>query len=169
MVSGEDLEIVHSGQTATLEQINPLDRRKVLLDAYWLDGEEKRRDLHVNTPVTLYVQVKNAKAGEKLPLTFTSEKGSKVISYMGMVGANGLITINEFVLRNRMTSKVTSIKAFSEGIIGESKLELRSCLCDRDISIQELKDIVKKIRDNTFYDIKKRRKKKLTLRQRRLL
>ena len=158
MVSGEDLKIVHSGQAATLDQINPLDRRKVLLDAYWLDGEEKRRDLHVNIPVTLYVQVKNAKAGEKLPLTFTSEKGSKVISYMGMVGANGLITINEFVLRNRMTSKVTSIKAFSEGIIGESKLELRSCLCDRDISIQELKDIVKKIRDNTFYDIKEKKK-----------
>ena len=75
-----------------------------------------------------------------------------------MVGANGLITINEFVLRNKMTSKVTSIKAFSEGIIGEPKLELRSCLCDRGISIQELKDIVKKIRDNTFYDIKEKKK-----------
>ena len=34
MISGEDLKIVHSGQTATLEQINPLDRRKVLIDAY---------------------------------------------------------------------------------------------------------------------------------------
>ena len=59
MISGEDLKIVHSGQTATLEQINPLDRRKVLIDAYWLDGEEERRDLYVNTPITLYVQITN--------------------------------------------------------------------------------------------------------------
>lgn len=101
MVSGEDLKIVHSGQTATLEQINPLDRRKVLIDAYWLDGEEERRDLYVNTPVTLYVQITNMEIGERIPLTFTDKDNGKyeMVPYIGIVGEDGLITINNFILK----------------------------------------------------------------------
>ena len=101
MVSGEDLKIVHSGQTATLEKINPLDRRKVLIDAYWLDGEEKRRDLYVNTPVTLYVQITNMEIGERIPLTFTDKDNGKyeMVTYIGIVGEDSFITINNFILK----------------------------------------------------------------------
>ena len=74
MVSGEDLEIVHSGQAATLEQINPLDRRKVLLDAYWLDGEEKRRDLHVNTPSHYTFKLRMQKQVRSYPLLLQAKK-----------------------------------------------------------------------------------------------
>ena len=101
MISGEDLKIVHSGQTATLEQINPLDRRKVLIDAYWLDGEEERRDLYVNTPITLYVQITNMGIGERIPLTFTDKDNGKygMVTYIGIVGEDSLIAINNFILK----------------------------------------------------------------------
>ena len=99
MVSGEDLKIVHSGQTATLEQINPLDRRKVLIDAYWLDGEEERRDLEKGTKVTLYIQVKNACIGEEVTFNFNNTSNvyeSK--SYIGKVNSDNLIIIDNFEL-----------------------------------------------------------------------
>lgn len=99
MVSGEDLKIVHSGQTATLEQINPLDRRKVILDAYWIDGETERRDLPINFPVTLYIQVKNAKPGESITLDFVSINNNNLFTFHGIVGENNIITIDEFILK----------------------------------------------------------------------
>lgn len=98
MVSGEDLKIVHSGQTATLEQINPLDRRKVLVDAYWLDGEEKCYQLEKEKKVTLYVLVKNARIGENITLTFETTSGNNQKQFKGTVGENGLITIQNFYL-----------------------------------------------------------------------
>lgn len=99
MVSGEDLKIVHSGQTATLEQINPLDRRKVLIDAYWLDGEEERRDLERGTKVTLYIQVKNACIGEEVTLNFNNTSNvDESKSYIGKVNSNNLIIIDNFEL-----------------------------------------------------------------------
>ena len=99
MVSGEDLKIVHSGQTATLEQINPLDRRKVLIDAYWLDGEEERRDLEKGTKVTLYIQVKNACIGEEVTLNFNNTSNvDESKSYRGKVNSDNLIIIDNFEL-----------------------------------------------------------------------
>ena len=99
MVSGEDLKIVHSGQTATLEQINPLDRRKVLIDAYWLDGEEERRDLEKGTKVTLYIQVKNACIGEEVTLNFSNTSNvDESKSYTGKVNSDNLIIIDNFEL-----------------------------------------------------------------------
>ena len=99
MVSGEDLKIVHSGQAATLDQINPLDRRKVLLDAYWLDGEEERRDIEKGIKVTLYVQVKNACIGEEVTLHFNNTSSvDEPKSYIGKVNRNNLIIIDNFEL-----------------------------------------------------------------------
>ena len=99
MVSGEDLKIVHSGQTATLEQINPLDRRKGLIDAYWLDGEEERRDLEKGTKVTLYIQVKNACIGEEVTLNFNNTSNvDESKSYIGKVNSDNLIIIDNFEL-----------------------------------------------------------------------
>ena len=99
MVSGEDLKIVHSGQTATLEQINPLDRRKVLIDAYWLDGEEERRDLEKGTKVTLYIQVKNTCIGEEVTLNFNNTSNvDESKSYIGKVNSDNLIIIDNFEL-----------------------------------------------------------------------
>ncbi len=99
MVSGEDLKIVHSGQTATLEQINPLDRRKVLLDAYWLDGGEERRDIEKGIKVTLYIQVKNACIGEEVTLHFNNTSSAdEPKSYTGKVNRNNLIIIDNFEL-----------------------------------------------------------------------
>lgn len=99
MISGEDLKIVHSGQTATLEQINPLDRRKVLIDAYWLDGEEERRDLEQGTKVTLYIQVKNACIGEEVTLNFNNTSNvDESKSYTGKVNSDNLIIIDNFEL-----------------------------------------------------------------------
>lgn len=100
MVSSEDLKILHSGQTATLETVNPLDRRKILLDAYWMDGETERRDLPFNFPVTLYIQVKNAKLGESVTLNFVSISDNSIsFTYSGIVGKNNIITIDEFILK----------------------------------------------------------------------
>lgn len=76
LISGEKLKIVHSGQTATLDVVNPLDKRKVLEDAYWIDGEEVRRDIPLNTTVGLYIKARNVCVGEDISLNFKDDRPS---------------------------------------------------------------------------------------------
>lgn len=97
LISGEKLKIIHSGQTATLDVVNPLDKRKVLEDAYWLDGEEERRDIPLNTAVGLYIKARNVCVGEDISLNFKDERG-KNRTYIGKVINDNTIFIDNFMI-----------------------------------------------------------------------
>lgn len=97
LISGEKLKIIHSGQTATLDVVNPLDKRKVLEDAYWLDGEEERRDIPLNTAVGLYIKARNVCVGEDISLNFKDERG-KNRTYIGKVINENTIFIDNFMI-----------------------------------------------------------------------
>ena len=60
-----------------------------------------REDLYVNTPITLYVQITNMGIGERIPLTFTDKDNGKygMVTYIGIVGEDSLIAINNFILK----------------------------------------------------------------------
>ena len=93
------LQIVHSGQTATLDVVNPLDKRKVLEDAYWIDGEEERRDIPLNTTVGLYIKARNVCVGEDISLNFKDERG-KNRTYIGKVINDNTIFIDNFMINS---------------------------------------------------------------------
>lgn len=99
LISGEKLKIVHSGQTATLDVVNPLDKRKVLEDAYWIDGEEERRDIPLNTTVGLYIKARNVCVGEDISLNFKDERG-KNRTYIGKVINDNTIFIDNFMINS---------------------------------------------------------------------
>ena len=99
LISGEKLKIIHSGQTATLDVVNPLDKRKVLEDAYWLDGEEERRDIPLNTAVGLYIKARNVCVGEDISLNFKDERG-KNRTYIGKVINDNTIFIDNFMINS---------------------------------------------------------------------
>ena len=99
LISGEKLQIVHSGQTATLDVVNPLDKRKVLEDAYWIDGEEERRDIPLNTTVGLYIKARNVCVGEDISLNFKDERG-KNRTYIGKVINDNTIFIDNFMINS---------------------------------------------------------------------
>lgn len=97
LISGEKLQIVHSGQTATLDVVNPLDKRKVLEDAYWIDGEEVRRDIPLNTIVGLYIKARNVYVGEEVHLIIKDGRGQEK-PYNGKVINENTIFIDNFMI-----------------------------------------------------------------------
>lgn len=77
MISGENLEIVHSGQTATLTEINPIDFAKKILDVYWIDEvtNKKMREVQEGRKVTLYVITRGYKEGEQVTVKVLASEG----------------------------------------------------------------------------------------------
>ena len=107
MISGENLEIVHSGQTATLTEINPLDFAKKILDVYWIDEttDRKMREVHEGRKVTLYVITRGYKEGEQATVKVlasegqTFKNGSTEMLVSGTVNSENFATIENFVIQ----------------------------------------------------------------------
>jgi len=96
MVSGEDLKIVHSGQTATLEVVNPLDFSKTILDAYWIDKElQVRRDLTYGISVELHIEVRGIKKGEIMTFLINHFNNEQNI-FVGKALEDGLVVVQNF-------------------------------------------------------------------------
>lgn len=107
MISVENLEIVHSGQTATLTMINPIDFAKKILDVYWIDEvtDKKMREVQEGRKVTLYIITRGYKEGEQATVKILASKGhvfdngSAEMLVSGIVNSENFATIENFVIQ----------------------------------------------------------------------
>jgi len=105
MISGEDLEIVDSGQKATPEKVEPEQMRKLKIkDVYWKeeDSEEKYYIDYPDYPVTLYIETTDYIEGDKATIKIKTEEGEKIagkkkeLKVSGKVNAEGIAIIENF-------------------------------------------------------------------------
>lgn len=107
MISGEDLEVIHSGQMATLTDVEPkMTRQPKVVDVYWKeDGNDEK--LYIERPgesVTLFIETEDYEEGEMVKVAFIAdegmvyEDGSTKLSISGVVGEDGVAIIKGFVI-----------------------------------------------------------------------
>lgn len=107
MISGEDIQIIYSGQTATLTQINPLEFEKKILDVYWIDKSsgKKMREVQPDKKVTLYIETRGYKEGERVETImsatdgYTFKDGSTEMPVSGTVNSENLVIIENFLIQ----------------------------------------------------------------------
>jgi len=106
-VSGEDIKIVDSGQKADLTELEPVTSPEMkIYDAYWIDEDyNEQRDLNVNRPVTLYIQMQNYIPGAKIEFYFEDEdnEGWHTANRSGIVGKDGIVEIKDFQVKPTKT------------------------------------------------------------------
>jgi hypothetical protein len=105
--SMKDIQIIHSGQLAVINELKPkLKRKPRVVDAYWKDKsrDEKLYIEYPDYPVTLYLETEDYKEGEIASVFFIAENGrtftgkKEKIRVTGKVNAEGLVIIENFVL-----------------------------------------------------------------------
>jgi hypothetical protein len=100
MVSGEDIEIVHSGQVATLEQISPLDFEKRITDVYWVDEttDEKYYEVMEGKELTLHILTRGYKEGEVATVRILPQDGATFANGKTEVTASGTVNAEDMVI-----------------------------------------------------------------------
>ena len=108
-ISGEDITITHSGQSATLTQISPISSTplKQITDVYWIDEEsgKKMREVHEERTVTLYMRTKGYKEGEQATIRIiasegnTFDNGQTELTASGEVNADKIAVIPNFTIK----------------------------------------------------------------------
>lgn len=73
-------------------------------DAYWITEEGlKCRDIAINEPVILYIQLKDYIAGKKVTFQFEYSLNNFIQkkTYTGVIDSNGIVKIENFIIRKK--------------------------------------------------------------------
>lgn len=106
-ISGEDLEIIHSGQMATVTKVAPIDFKQRIIDVYWIDEEsgDKMKEVQEGRIVTLYVLTRGYEEGDLVHLKVVASEGnvfkngSTEMVVFGKVNSEDIAVIENFIIQ----------------------------------------------------------------------
>lgn len=107
MISGEYLEIIHSGQIAVLSEVEPkMKRTPQIIDVYWKEegSDEKNYNVFPSYPVKLFIETEDYELGEKVSLKAKHsnkkrfKEGKEELEISVPVNNDGIAILENFVI-----------------------------------------------------------------------
>lgn len=108
-ISGGDIKIIHSGQTATLTKINPIEQiaKKTITDVYWIEEDTGRkvREIRQGQEVDLYIKTKGYKEGEQATVKIMASKGNTFENNSTEMAVSGTVNSDKIAVVEKLTIK----------------------------------------------------------------